>query len=288
MKKRMILVAGATLTAAALQAQNSPAWVATPFQQNGWVRFSDWTAVPSHTNRPDGQTGPIVGRPFSGTEVRTTVQVLADGTNVKHSDTSTFYRDSQGRMRSESPSNALIYDSLGGVVYTIDLQRKTYHKSRMQGASVTVTIAAVGNRTSVSSSSSSSTTTHGTAQPHGALTPQKTASNTRGNTVPAVTEDLPAQVINGIFAKGTRITSTIPAGTFGNDRDVKIVSERWYSDDLQVLVKTSNSDPRFGTTTYELTNVLQAPPDPLLFQPPSDFSLTSAENDFHAKPVKEQ
>jgi len=38
------------------------------------------------------------------------------------------------------------------------------------------------------------------------------------------------------------------------------VNERWYSDDLQMVVKSSNSDPRFGTTTYELTDINRAEP----------------------------
>ncbi|HKA01147.1 MAG TPA: hypothetical protein VKE70_31760, partial [Candidatus Solibacter sp.] len=85
------------------------------------------------------------------------------------------------------------------------------------------------------------------------------------------TEELAAQVINGVRAKGSRVTITIPAGSFGNDRDVKVVNERWYSDDLQVLVKSINNDPRFGITTYELTNIVTGAPDPALFLVPSDY-----------------
>lgn len=54
--------------------------------------------------------------------------------------------------------------------------------------------------------------------------------------------------------------------------EFKIVSERWYSDDLQVLLKTINSDPRFGVNTYELTNLTQGPPDAALFQIPPDYT----------------
>jgi hypothetical protein len=34
-------------------------------------------------------------------------------------------------------------------------------------------------------------------------------------------------------------------------------------------VKTTNSDPRFGETTYQLTNIMQVAPDPILFQVPA-------------------
>jgi hypothetical protein len=87
-----------------------------------------------------------------------------------------------------------------------------------------------------------------------------------------VTEDLTPQFLNGVYAKGARVTTTIPARTIGNDHDLKVVNERWYSDDLKLLLKSSNSDPRFGVTTYELTEISQAPPDPALFQIPADYA----------------
>jgi len=80
-------------------------------------------------------------------------------------------------------------------------------------------------------------------------------------------EDLPPQMINGVLAAGWRRTVIIPAGSFGNDRDVKVVNERWYSEDLKVLPKSRVSDPRTGVSTYQLTNIVQGPPDPALFQP---------------------
>jgi hypothetical protein len=85
-------------------------------------------------------------------------------------------------------------------------------------------------------------------------------------------ESLPPQMINGVLSAGTRTTETIPAGKIGNDRPIHIVNERWYSDALQLLIKSSSSDPRFGTTTYELTNVVQTAPDPSLFQIPADYT----------------
>jgi hypothetical protein len=83
--------------------------------------------------------------------------------------------------------------------------------------------------------------------------------------------------VNGVLAKGIRSTITIPAGQIGNDRALQIVNERWYSDELGMPVKTSNSDPRFGTTTYELRNINRAAPDPALFQIPADYSLTDSK-----------
>ena len=86
-------------------------------------------------------------------------------------------------------------------------------------------------------------------------------------------ESLPPQMINGVLSQGTRTTETIPVGKIGNDRVISVVSERWYSNDLQMLVRSSSSDPRFGDSTYQLTNIVQTSPDPSLFQIPGDYTI---------------
>ena len=83
------------------------------------------------------------------------------------------------------------------------------------------------------------------------------------------------QVINGLACKGTRVTVTIPAHAVGNDRDIRVVNERWYSDDLMALVKSTNDDPRFGTSSYELKDVKRNDPDPSLFRLPDGFTKSS-------------
>jgi hypothetical protein len=236
-------------------------------QQHGWIGFpSSGTTITVHNMRPDGQTGPVQGRPFSGTEIRRTTQTLADGTHVEQNDTSAFYRDSQGRMRTESGRKVLIYDPVAGFTYNLDTSMKTYKKYPI-GAGGSTSIAVVGDSTWVKSADEKGphmpvdTVPSGSRPFHSETVAQST------------TEELPPQVVNGILAKGSRISMTIPVGTFGNDRDVKVVHERWYSETLQVLVKTTNSDPRFGVSTYELANVFQAAPDPNLFQVPPDYRL---------------
>ena len=92
--------------------------------------------------------------------------------------------------------------------------------------------------------------------------------------------------MNGVLAKGTRSTITIPAGQIGNDHALLGVNERWYSDELGMPVKSSNSDPRFGTTTYELTNISRAAPDPSLFQIPADYSVTDSKAVFRELKAK--
>jgi hypothetical protein len=86
-------------------------------------------------------------------------------------------------------------------------------------------------------------------------------------------ESLGTEFMEGIAVEGTRTTLTIPAGQIGNDLPINIVSERWFSPDLKVLVMSRQSDPRFGETTYRLTNLNRAEPPAHLFQIPADFTL---------------
>ena len=86
-------------------------------------------------------------------------------------------------------------------------------------------------------------------------------------------EDLGQQVVEGVLATGTRMTTTLPAGTIGNEQPIVVLSEQWFSEDLKILVMTKHSDPRSGVTTYRLTNVVQAEPARSLFEVPADYTL---------------
>ena len=86
-------------------------------------------------------------------------------------------------------------------------------------------------------------------------------------------ERLGTQNVEGVAAEGTRTTITIPAGEIGNERAIEIVSERWYSPDLQLVVMTRHSDPRSGETTYKLTNINRTEPAKVLFEVPSDYTI---------------
>ena len=83
-------------------------------------------------------------------------------------------------------------------------------------------------------------------------------------------------------ALGTRRTTTIAAGAIGNELPIEIVSEEWTSPDLKVLVMTERRDPRLGTSTYRLVNIIRAEPDRYLFEVPSDYTL--APTGFIRKP----
>ena len=89
------------------------------------------------------------------------------------------------------------------------------------------------------------------------------------------TEELGEQNYEGVSARGTRTITTIPAGAIGNERPIETVYEKWFSPELQVIVFSKHSDPRFGEQTYKLTNINRSEPDSTLFQVPSGYKVVS-------------
>ena len=87
------------------------------------------------------------------------------------------------------------------------------------------------------------------------------------------TEQLEPRTIEGLRAEGTRTTVTIPAGAIGNALPIEVISERWYSPELQIVLMTRRSDPRVGETIYRLTNIVRGEPSADLFRIPADFRI---------------
>ena len=77
-------------------------------------------------------------------------------------------------------------------------------------------------------------------------------------------------VTNTVYPVDDRkVTRTIPAGEIGNQFAIVITSERWYSSALDLLLEDTHTDPRFGTTTYQLSNIGQSPASSLFTPDPS-------------------
>ena len=95
----------------------------------------------------------------------------------------------------------------------------------------------------------------------------------RSNNQGATTESLGSKTINGLVAEGTRTTRVIPAGAHGNSEALTITHDSWVSGDLKLEVERVDTDPRFGTTTVEVTNISREEPNAALFQAPAGFQV---------------
>lgn len=205
----------------------------------------------------------VTGAPFSAVGVTETIHALADGNRITRRTETTIYRDSQGRFRREVSlagigplhntgkprSFIVIQDPVAGTAYILNPEENTANKVPLPAAKIEV-----------------SRKPTATGQREIRVKPRMAEENWQK-------EALGARTINGVNAEGTRQTRTIPAGEIGNDKPITIVSEQWYSPDLQVMVMSKRNDPMFGETTYTLSNIQRQEPDASLFTVPADYTV---------------
>ena len=248
----------------------------------------------------------VKGAPYSAEAVTESIQTLADGNRIVNRIMSSVYRDSEGRTRRDQSLKGLgifggaageepiqtifINDPVAGVTYTLDSRSRIAHKSvpftfefsRKPGETIeghrfefkVAPGAAAGASGNVIMAAPMGAP--GVRVPHPEVGPEGAATfvfRSKPGHSNEVKEQLGKQNIEGVEAEGTRTTVTIPAGEIGNERAIEIVSERWYSPELQLVVMTRHSDPRFGETTYKLTNVNRAEPAKSLFEVPSGYTV---------------
>ncbi|MBZ5618882.1 MAG: hypothetical protein LAQ69_09195 [Acidobacteriia bacterium] len=76
--------------------------------------------------------GPTVkGAPYSAVEVSEHNQVLADGTRIHNESQTTVYRDSEGRVRRETPNQITIMDPVAGASYFLNPKTQTVTKAAL-------------------------------------------------------------------------------------------------------------------------------------------------------------
>ena len=219
----------------------------------------------------------VTGAPFSAQMTTESVQTLADGNTIVRKSTGTIARDSAGRTRREMslphlgpwatagevPHFVSITDPVAGMNYVLNENEKTAREFAVRP--------------------------QGKSTPKGADKPPFSGDPN----VQTTTESLGQKTIEGLAVEGTRITRTIPAGQIGNTNPIITTTEQWYSADLQLNVLVTRSDPRFGTTTHQLTNISRQEPAQSLFTVPADFTVTEGRSFPHrlggpAKPSSNQ
>ncbi|MBP8296456.1 MAG: hypothetical protein KAX84_10145 [Burkholderiales bacterium] len=88
-----------------------------------------------------------------------------------------------------------------------------------------------------------------------------------------VTTSLGVKDVAGVKAEGTQTVATIAAGEIGNDKPIQVISEKWFSPELQTVVYSRHSDPRSGETIYRLNNIRRAAQAPDLFAVPAGYRI---------------
>jgi len=215
-----------------------------------------------------GDAKTVTGVPLTAVLVVTRDTTLADGNKIHNESQSKIYRDSEGRVRRElavdlaTPATGkvnrnfiVINDPVAGKRYMLNPDNKTAHLMPQRGQRH-------ANRAG-DQSANAAPGGEGLVGPGGP-----------GN---VTKEQLGTKTVNGVQAEGVRVTRTIPAGAIGNDKPIEVVTERWYSPDLQMAVMTTHTDPMMGTVTTKVVSMVRGDPDPSLFQVPSDYKLQAGK-----------
>jgi hypothetical protein len=78
----------------------------------------------------------------------------------------------------------------------------------------------------------------------------------------------------GLETIGTLETISTSPGVSGNDREVSLTKEFWYSPKLGVNVVVKRMDPLQGKQVFTMSNISLAEPDARLFVVPAQFKVT--------------
>lgn len=291
-----VLVAGAVETPRA--EQGSPAGQLSA-EQRMKIEASQ---VPPVRARVAVETNIVKGAPYFADVVVESVQELPDGNRIVNKTTGRVYRDSQGRTRREEDrapgqvATVSINDPVAETSVVLNPETKTAWRTsgRVAGG------LGQGGRVVTSARPTDPADLEvrrrieaevAAGGRGGAVAPTPTPPSPSATTAPAMAgrvvrprtpiwdekvEQLAARQFNGVMAEGKRTTRTIPAGAIGNEQPIVIVSEEWYSPELQVLVMTRTSDPRSGESTYRLENINRTEPNQTWFEIPADYTVTSS------------
>lgn len=311
---QLFVALAATAAAASAQNQTAPVsgtWVGeSPGKR---VYFSRQVAFAGGDVRFEGAA--VKGAPYSAEAATEVVQTLADGNKIRRENRTLIQRDSEGRTRREETLEAVgpwatgephkmifINDPVAEVQYILNPAEKTGHKiptpdmesfgvhryeARRESRSSNVTIrSAPGVALDPPDGTSASFERHivvergGHSESSGSASSSSSASAILHESSqvarPEPSEEaLGKRMIEGLECVGTRFTTVLEAESIGAERDVEIVFERWTSPELSADVLTERRDPRFGVTTYRLTNINRAEPLASAFSPPADYEIES-------------
>ena len=229
---------------------------------------------------PPSET-PKSGAPYSAIGTTETVQTLADGNHIVHTNASHYYRDSTGRTRTELSLSAVgpftLEESSTVVMITDPVAKQRFVLHPEQKRADVLPLGPVALAAGAGGAKQ-------TADAAGAVV--STGGPTRclpgAGSVPATSVSLGQKTLAGLQATGSKTEYTIPAGQIGNEQPITVTSEKWVSEELGVTVSSTVHDPMIGDTQFHLSQIERTEPDPSLFAVPADYTL----NDVTAgKPV---
>ena len=199
------------------------------------------------------QTPSVSVVPVTATIVNTQSKKLPNGDTVENTTIGKYYRDGQGRTRTEQGNRIVIQEPSTRTTITLDISAKTARFSSPSGDTAQASAAAVKEMTSA----------------------RDAANRSRIQKKPTVS--LGTRTIEGVETEGYQAEIIVPVGAFYNIAPIRQVSELWQSRTLRlpILMKVSDRVSGDRTTLYK-DIVTDAQIDPALFTVPSDYQVIGA------------
>jgi hypothetical protein len=190
----------------------------------------------------------VKNAPYSADVVTESTHTLADGNHIRQSANSKVYRDSEGRTRREQSVN------LSGLAQSANMPQLVFIHDPVAGADF-----------ALNANDHTGTKTTFTAREPGAARGPRPSDTAAAGAGP-----MP-------HGRGPRAAAqNIKTEALGK-QPIQIVTETWYSADLQTVVLSKHSDPRNGDTVTKLMNISRAEPSRMLFDAPADYKVTESQ-----------
>jgi len=231
-------------------------------------------------------------QPYTAKFKTTSVQTLANGTTITREWANTIAIDSAGRRLTETTTPATGRSPELSSFYVFDPVARTTINWTVPGKKVTVRPmppprepGQAGPTCWTSGMTRGRTVAVPSERPTGAAaTPVGGGGDESEMFIPAparvsiepTKEDLGTRTIQGVVAKGFRMTSTTPPGAIGNDAPLVRTEEIWAAKP-GLEVRHVTDDPRTGKVTKELTELNLGEPDAATFQLPEGYEVVTEE-----------
>ena len=202
---------------------------------------------------------PIPGVPFTATVMIQSRQPLADGSVETLISQEIVARDSRGRIRNER--HAMVPEGFKG-------------EPRMLGAHI------FDPATRLSYMMNPLTMI---AREQRVPPPRNIAGASDGKA-----EDLGYSTLNGLQAKGTRISREVPAPASGTGKTVTITDEIWYSEELHMNLLELHTDVRGGKQTLAIISLKRDEPPTALFEVPAGYKIVDLTPPANAPIARQQ
>ena len=190
----------------------------------------------------------VAGHPFSADQV---IPAFPPNSKTIAPSIQRVHRDSAGRTRIDAPVPRVpasvpivfINDPVGGMTYSLNMDTKIARRYSYPPVPAVPTTA----------------------------DPWKATLRFFGEPEPSRVEPLGTQLIGGLMVEGRKTTTIFPETE--HRVAYENVVESWYSPDLQMMVLKQVHTTAYTDSVTRLENIDRSEPDPLLFRPPSDYTI---------------